>query len=414
MEGAVKQDTLFNEKDTTKIDTIKQINYTRFLPDDIILRAFKEPNNMQYLVKSERPKLNQIGIYFSAPADTLPTLKGLDFDEKDAFIIENNPRNDSILYWIKDTTFCERDTLTLQLGYLATDTLGQLVPRTDTLRMVNKIPKVRRMAMKAEEEKKKEKERKRRERKGDTLSVKTTFLAMKVDAPSSLDLNQNISLSFEEPVASVDTASIHMELKVDTLWEKIPFLFRADTAVYRKYEILADWQPGQEYRLKIDSMAFKGIYGLHTDKVENTLKVKTLEDYGTLYLNIVGAKPHSIVQLLNSSDGVVRQQPVTDKNTCDFYFLQPGTKYYIRMFHDANNNGKWDTGNYMEHIQPEEVYYYPKVWEMKANFEFEETWDIHAVPLDKQKLDEIKKQKPDETKKIKDRNKERARNLGRA
>jgi hypothetical protein len=50
---------------------------------------------------------------------------------------------------------------------------------------------------------------------------------------------------------------------------------------------------------------------------------------------------------------------------------------------------------------------------MKANFEFEETWDIHAVPLDKQKLDEIKKQKPDEAKKIKDRNKERARKLGR-
>lgn len=51
---------------------------------------------------------------------------------------------------------------------------------------------------------------------------------------------------------------------------------------------------------------------------------------------------------------------------------------------------------------------------MKANFEFEETWNLHATPLDKQKLDEIKKQKPDETKKIKDRNKERARNLGRS
>lgn len=75
--------------------------------------------------------------------------------------------------------------------------------------------------------------------------------------------------------------------------------------------------------------------------------------------------------------------------------------------------GVWDTGNYEEKRQPEEVYYFPKVWEMKANFEFEETWDIHAVPLDKQKLDEIKKQKPDEAKKIKDRNKERARKLGR-
>lgn len=30
MEGAVRQDTLWNEKDTTKIDTIKQVNYTRF------------------------------------------------------------------------------------------------------------------------------------------------------------------------------------------------------------------------------------------------------------------------------------------------------------------------------------------------------------------------------------------------
>lgn len=50
---------------------------------------------------------------------------------------------------------------------------------------------------------------------------------------------------------------------------------------------------------------------------------------------------------------------------------------------------------------------------MKANFEFEETWDVQDIPLDKQKLDEIKKQKPDEAKTIKDRNKERARKLGR-
>lgn len=50
---------------------------------------------------------------------------------------------------------------------------------------------------------------------------------------------------------------------------------------------------------------------------------------------------------------------------------------------------------------------------MKANFEFEETWNIHSTPVDKQKLDEIKKQKPEETKKVKDRNKERAKKLGR-
>ena len=300
MRPAMRQDTVWNELDTLAYDTIYEVHYTRFLPDNLILRSFKE-----------------------------------------------------------------------------------------------------------------EKERKKRAKKGDTLKVEPKFFAMSVDAPSNLDLNRNIVLKFDEPVEHIDTAAIHMAVKVDSLWEDIPFILMADSVAPRQYQILADWQPGQEYQLKIDSLGIKGIYGLYTNKVENQLKVKTLEDYGTLYLNIVGAGPHAIVQLLNSSDGVVRQQPVTDKNTCDFYFLQPSTKYYIRLFNDDNNNGVWDTGNYAEKRQPEEVFYFPKVWEMKANFEFEETWDIHAMPLDKQKLDEIKKQKPDEAKKIKDRNKERARKLGR-
>lgn len=413
MEGAVREDTIWNAIDTLAYDTIYKINYTRFLPDNLILRAFKEENPLQYLIKSERPQLNRFSLYFSAKADTLPTLKGLDFDEKDALVIESNLRKDSLLYWIKDTTLCERDTLTLQLTYLATDTLGQLVPKTDTLRMVNKINKERRLAMAEEARKKEEKERKKRARKGDTLRVKTKFLSMNVDAPSAFDLNRNITLKFEEPVAHIDTSAIHMAVKIDSLWEDIPFIFQTDSILPRQYQILADWQPGKEYRMQIDSLAIQGLYGLYTDKVENTLKVKTLEDYGTLYLNITGAGPHAIVQLLNSSDAIVRQQPVSRQNTCDFYFLQPNTKYYIRLFNDDNQNGVWDTGNYEAKRQPEEVFYFPKVWEMKANFEFEETWDVQDIPLDKQKLDEIKKQKPDEAKTIKDRNKERARKLGR-
>lgn len=410
MEHAVRQDTVWNPLDTAKIDTIKTINYTRFLPDNIMLRAFKEENDFQYLQKSERPKTNQFSIYFSAKNKELPAVKGLDFDEQ-KLIVEANSRKDSLLYWITDTVLCERDTLTLQLDYWATDTLKQLVPKTDTLRFVNKIPRERRLAMREEEMKKKEKERKKRARKGDTLSVETKFLSVNVDALSSLDLNRNITVSFDEPITSIDTAAIHMTHKVDTVWQDIPFLFVTDTVAPRRYEILADWKPGDEYRLNIDSLAFQGVYGLRTDKVEKSLKVKTLEDYGTLYLNITGAGPHAIVQLLNSSDAVIRQQPVTDKGTCDFYFLQPSTKYYIRLFNDSNNNGKWDTGSYEQKLQAEEVYYFPKVWEMKANFEFEENWDIHAKPLDQQKLDEIKKQKPEDDKKRKEREKAKALDL---
>lgn len=412
MEAAMRQDTLW--KDTVTIDTIKTVGYTRFLPDDIILRAFKGINERQYLTKSDRDKENHFILSFSAKADTLPTLKGLNFDEKDAFIIESTPRNDSICYWIKDSLIYQKDTLEIQLDYLYTDTLNRLVPKTDTLYLANKLTREQREKLQKKADEEKEKERKKREKKGDTIRVEPTkFLTMNVDAPSAFDIYRNIYLSFDEPLASIDTAAIHLEVKVDSLWEATPFLFMADSVLPRQYQILAEWQPEQEYQLSIDSMAFKGMYGLHTDKVKQAIKVKKMDEYGTILLNIKGATPNAIAELLDASGNVLRQQPVTVEGTADFYFLNPSTKYYIRLFNDRNNNGVWDTGDYDKKIQPEEMYYFPKVWEMKANFEFEENWDINAVPVDKQKLDEIKKQKPEEQKKVQDRNKERARKLGR-
>lgn len=412
MEDAMRQDTIW--KDSLTIDTIKSVGYTRFLPDDIILRAFKEENDRQYLTRSERDKENHFVLTFSARADTLPTLKGLNFDERDAFIIEKTDRNDSICYWIKDSLIYQMDTLEIQMDYLATDTLDRLVPQTDTLFLANKLTRAEREKLEAKAAEEKEKERKKKEKKGEKIEPEPTkFLTLNVDAPSAFDLDRNVYLSFDEPVASIDTAAIHMEIKKDSLWEEIPFLFVSDSVLPRKYEILAEWEPEKEYQLSIDSMAFKGVYGLHTNKVKQTMKVKKLNEYGTILLNITGADSTAVVELLDGSGKVLRQQRITPQNTADFYYLNPGTKFYIRLFNDRNGNGVWDTGKYSEHLQPEEVYYFPKVWEMKANFDFEENWNINAVSVEKQKLDEIKKQKPEETKKIQDRNKERARKLGR-
>ena len=413
MTPATRQDTVW--KDTLTIDTIKTVGYTRFLPDDIILRAFKEENTRQYFVKSQRDKENHFILKFSAKADTLPTLTGLNFDAKDAFVIEPNEGNDSICYWVKDSLVYLMDTLQIKMDYLYTDSLEQLVPKTDTIYLANKLTREQREKLAQKEAEEKEKERKKKEKKGEKIEPEPfPFLKMNVDAPSSMDVNKNILLTFEEPVAHIDTSAIHMSVKVDSLWEKTPFIFRADSVIARHYEILAEWEPEKEYQLKIDSAGIVGLYGLHINKVEQTLKVKKLDEYGTLLLNIKGADPHAIVELLDSSEKVLRQQSVTPEGTADFYYLAPNAKYYVRLFNDRNGNKIWDTGKFEEGIQPEEVYYLPKVWEMKANFEFEETWDIHGTPVDKQKLDEIKKQKPEETKKVQDRNKERAKKLGRA
>ena len=413
MMSATRQDTIW--KDTLTIDTIKTIGYTRFMPDDIILRVFKEENTRQYFSRGQRDKENHFILKFSAKADTLPTLTGLNFDATDAFIVEPNAGNDSICYWIKDSLVYQMDTLQIKMDYLYTDSLNQLVPKTDTIYLANKLTRAQKEKLAKKEAEEKEKERKKKERKGEKVGPEPTpFLNMKVDAPSTFDINKNIVLSFEEPVVRMDTSAIHVNVKVDTLWVKTPFLLVADSVVPRQYEILASWEPEKEYQLQIDSAAITGLYGLQTNKVEQTLKVKKLDEYGTLLLNLPGVEQTCIVELLDSSGKVLRQQAVTPEGTADFYYLAPNTKYYIRMFDDRNGNKVWDTGVFETGIQPEEVYYFPKVWEMKANFEFEETWDVHAVPIDKQKLDEIKKQKPEETKKVQNKNLERAKRLGRA
>ena len=409
-----RQDTVW--VDSLIIDTIKTVDYTHYYPDDIILRAFKAENDRQYLKNSTRDKLNHFVLVFSAKADTLPEITGLNFNAEDAFVIETTPRNDSICYWIKDSLLCEQDTLLMQLKYLATDTLDQLSLTTDTIIMANKQNKAQRLKAAEQEKQKKEKEQKKKSKRGekiDTVAV-VKFLNAKIEAPSTLEMGSNISISFEEPIAAIDTSAIHLKVMVDSVWQDIPYIFEEDTVEFRKYWVIAPWEPEKEYQFSIDSLAFKGLYGLYTNTVKETsLKTKAVADYGTIFMNLPQSPDYTIIELMEANGEVIRRQPISKEKTADFYFLPPSKKYYLRLIYDRNKNGVWDAGNYDQHQQPEEVYYFPKAWDMKANFEFEETWIVDAVPWDRQKLDEIKKQKPEETKKVTNRNAERLKRLGR-
>lgn len=397
MEERMHQDTVWI--DSLTVDTIMDHKYTHFLPDDILLRSFKELNFSQRFAKSERLTPQKFSFYFTAPADTLPLLKGLNFDERDAFIIEQTTgRNDTLHYWIKDSLIYNQDTLKMSVSYLYTDSLKQLVPRTDTLKLVSKLkPKTEKEKEKEREEK--EKEREKRKKKGEPEKPDTEFLPVDVYAPSSMDVYDYISLTFNEPLASVDTAAIHLKQKVDTLWQNISFDFVHDSLDIKRYNVYAEWEPGESYAFEVDSTAMHGLYGLFTDKVKKEFKAKKLEEYGQIFFNVHGADSLAFVELLDAQDKVLRTVPLVD-GKADFYFLNPG-KYGARLINDTNGNGVWDTGNYAGKRQPEMVYYYPQVLDLKANFDLTQDWDVHAKPLDKQKPEDMKKQKPDEDKKKK-------------
>ena len=133
----IRMDTIW--RDTTRYDSIRVVPYTHYLPDDVVIRLFLEGGQDQHLLKTERPVPEYFTLYFTAPADSLPTIKGLNFDEK-CLVPEYTQHHDTITYWVTDTMFSYQiDTLAMTLTYMETDTTGKLVQRTDTLEMASKL-----------------------------------------------------------------------------------------------------------------------------------------------------------------------------------------------------------------------------------------------------------------------------------
>lgn len=406
----VRQDTTW--VDSLHIKSIDQVDYTHFLPDNIVLRAFTEPLTDRFFLKAERQKANSFTLFFSYGDSILPQIKGLNFEAENAFLVEASVKKDTITYWLKDTALVNQDTLLMDITYRMTDSTGVLVNKTDSAQeILSKEPYAKRMKEQEKElaawTKKQEKKKKKGEPYDSVMEVKP--LDVQLSASSQFDPDQNVIFSFPTPLAKVDTAAIHLYAKHDTLWYRAPMEFLP--LENRKYELRGEWRPDIEYSLEVDSAAFKDIYGLASKPIKQGFKVNSLDTYGTLLVNITSLHDLPlIVQLLDAQDKVVKETK-TVNGVAEFYYLKP-QKYYMRLIVDRNNNGKWDTGNYDSDQQAEEVYYYPEVIECKAKWDLTESWDPLARELSLQKPGAITKQKPDKEKKVKNQNVQRAAKLG--
>ena len=402
-EPRMRQDTVWI--DSLTIDTIVPVSYTYYMPDNIILRNFKQNRPNRRLAGFNREEAHKFKLNFTAPSDSLPVIKGLNFNADSAFVMElNNGVRDTLQYWLKDSTLIKMDTLLMSVSYLYTDSLYQLQPRTDTLKVVYRAKPPTEQERKAAEQAKKDEER--RLKHGDTIEVKKPEikpLPMEVYAPGTLDIYDYLSLTFQEPILRLDTAAIHLEqMQADSTFAALQFDLQRDSIDQKVYNIFADWEVNGSYRLRVDSAAVTGLYGLVTKKAENSFKIKPLEEYGQLFYTVMGVDTTAFVELLDERDNVVRTVDLVDGHA-DFYYLNPG-KYGARLVVDTNGNGKWDTGDYDLHLAPEMVYYYHQILELKANFDIYQNWDVHELPLDKQKPDDMKKQKPETTQNRRNRN----------
>ena len=128
-------------------------------------------------------------------------------------------------------------------------------------------------------------------------------------------------------------------------------------------------------------------------------------------MTLDGMRGKNVVAQLVSSTDVVMKEVRTQTGNAEFFYVNPNT-YYLRIFVDENNNGKWDTGNYDEGRQAEAVYYYPSKIECKEKWDITETWSPLQGSSTALKPGELVKQKGEKAKTIKSRNLERAKKLG--
>ena len=410
----MRQDTIW--RDSLHIDNIVRVPYTHFYPDDVVMLAFQEVQDTRNLLKIERQQPDRFTMFFTYGDEHLPIIKGLNFDSDSAFIVEHSAKKDTITYWLRDTTLVNQDTLRMDITYLMTDTLGKLVEQTDSaIEVLAKTPYEKRMKQLKKEmeewQKEQEKLKKAEEPYDSIYPVKA--LEPKYSVHSSMDPTGTILIEMPTPLASLDTAAIHLYSKIDTLWYRSPFVFNQKDDMLRYYELRADWQPGREYSLEIDSAAFVDIYGLVSKEFKQGIKVKSLEEYSTLLIETSGIRDSNmIVQLLDKSENIVQQVKAEADGSATFYYINPGN-YYVRAFIDRNGNGVWDTGQYDEDLQPEDVYYYNRSIECKAKWDITQQWNLTERKRYLQKPGGLVKQKATKGKKKQmNRNAERAKQLG--
>jgi len=376
---AIRMDTI--RKDSITIDTIKEIHYNRFIPDDIILYLFNEGKNKQYLTKFERPMDRQLILRFNSFEGLPPKVRLLgdtleDNHSNQWYIPEYSTDKKNITYWLTDSLIYKQDTLRIKANYLMSDSLDNLIPITDTLRFVLRNKEVPR----------------KNNKKGKVAAAKPDLLKIDCTAKSVMDVFDTLKVTFSEPLLNPDFDKIQIQQKIDSSWVNKKFPIVGDTLNPRIFYIEHEWPYDQEYRIAIDSAAFFSIYGKCNDSINTTFKFNSEKEYGNIYVKITGTTGPGFGELLDNNDKPVRKS-VLEKGEIAFEDLKPG-KYYLRYIDDTNGNGKWDTGNYAQHQQPERVYYFHDALTVTKYSSHDQDWNIRQLPVDKQKPLDITKNKP--------------------
>lgn len=352
-------------KEKTVKDSLLSHERTVFYPNNIVLRSFKEAFTKQYLLKSERKQPYKVTFFFHGQNKERPVIKPITYQQTASDLIQYSMNADTITYWVGDSVNYTTDSLRFAVSYKKTDSIGAWVNHIDTVQSFYQNIK------KTVKKKKKQK------------PTEAQYLTVLNNLTNNLEINTPIYLKFDMPIEAVAQNKVHLYSKADTVWQEVPAKAEKCDDIGLKFKVDAKFDPNLVYKLTLDSAAFRSKFNVVNKGLNIPFAVKGAEQYSNLKVILTNFNEKAVIQLLNDKDIVVKQLPAKSEGTV-FDYVKPG-EYYLRMFIDDNQNGKWDTGKYDEKKQPEEVYYFDNILKLRANWEVEQEWDylMKALPMQK-------------------------------
>lgn len=302
---------------------------------------FREKPSKQMIVNKVRTQPRSAYITFMAADAKIDSMwvKGFPANR---LITQFNITNDSLEFWINDRKRMP-DTLHVFVDYMKTDTLGKLTPFTEHIRMT------------MENSGGKSKSSKRNIKHEDTTCVMTVKAEPERVEQYGFEMEFNFPLIYEH-FDSVKLTSINPRQQE----AKMKFSVTRDSLNLRKYVLMPEGKlmSGYEYKLKVPHRMFRDINGFYNDSSEVKVSLPKDDKLSSLTLNLTGVNHKYIVDLLNEQrDKVLRSYIIEKDSELLFPYLKEG-KYSVRITEDLNRNGIVDTGNLLEHRQPEKVMFY--------------------------------------------------------
>ncbi|MCF6131310.1 Ig-like domain-containing protein [Flavobacterium wongokense] len=203
---------------------------------------------------------------------------------------------------------------------------------------------------------------------------KLDSLSFNPDFTSVLPLRERYALGTSVPLTKFDKSKISIRNK-----DSVAVDFTAEYVEFEQ-KLFLDFKKEEleKYKIQLLPGALTDFYDRENDTLVYKVTTKNTAAYGNLRVVLENVKRYPVIVELTDKDGKVKATAYAEDNpTIDFLAIEP-EKYILRIIYDDNKNRVWDTGSFMEKRQSEEVIYFPKELDVRANWDVEQPFNVGA------------------------------------